>query len=132
MTIPAWFDVIQRSQQAGFAPGIAKWLRELDAIYLYGTIGAEAVLLRDGTVRQWRAENWTESDELTESVAVGLDRIMAIKLASRQNPQLEDLLPTRAADVPDCALCSGSGHMPQIEGVVCSACGGLGWVPSAI
>ena len=58
-----WFDELQRSQLAKYTmqgDSRAAWLREMGAVYLYGTIGHEAVLLRDGSVRLWSADQWPD------------------------------------------------------------------------
>ena len=130
-----WFDDLRRSQLADFEavnPGMAAWLRELGALYLYGTIGSEAVLQPDGTVRIWRADGWPESDALTEREATPMERIGSLVLGARRHAELRELLPVRPAETPDCATCAGTGEHPHASGVLCSACEGLGWIPQAI
>ena len=130
-----WFDELRRAQLAGLEPvnpEMAAWLRELGALYLYGTIGSEAVLLPDGRVRIWNADQWPESDAYTERDATPLERIGSIVLGARRLPQLRALLPERPAGTPDCACCAGTGDYPHAKGILCPTCEGLGWVPPAI
>jgi hypothetical protein len=127
-----WFDDVQRANLAALAkvnPHMATKLRAMDGLYLYGTIGSEAALLRDGTVRVWSADQWPESEEYTERDATATERTAAIVLGSKKWPQLRELLPERVPETPDCARCGGTG---DFHGIVCPECGGLGWVASAI
>ena len=130
-----WFDRVRHQQLVALerdSPGTAAWLRERGAIYLYGTIGSEAVLLPDGRVRIWYADQWPESEEYTERDASPKERIGALVLGARRHPELHELLPERPDGAPNCATCAGTGDFPPAPAILCPACEGLGWVASAI
>ena len=130
-----WFDDLQRTQLAkmdSINPGIAAVVRQHDAIYLYGTIGSEAVLLRDGQVRIWSADDWPASEEYTERMATASERIASLVLGARKYAQLRELLPARPDDAPACTRCRGVGFLLGPDGVVCPDCSGLGWRERAI
>src|SRR5262245_11352006 len=96
-----WFDELQRNQLRTFAArgdSRATWLRELDAVYLYGTIGHEAVLARDGSVPIWSADRWPDSEEVTEHPASSIERIAALVLGAEQYPIVAQLLPAKPAN----------------------------------
>jgi hypothetical protein len=127
------FDSIRRAQLAALEtsnPQMAEWLRGIDAVYLYGSIGTEAALFRDETVRFWVTENWDVCTETVEREGTPLERIGAIVLGSRRIPELRELLPVRPDGTPDCARCNGGGEI--FGGVLCPACGGLGWEPKLV
>ena len=129
-----WFDAIQLTQLATFDrinPPVAAWLRESDGIYLYGTIGSEALLLRTGAVRISRADQWPESDVQTERDATVDERIASLVLGAEKWPQIAELLPLRPADATNCRECRGAGMIPRPGGVICFTCHGLRWVPSS-
>jgi hypothetical protein len=130
-----WFDELRRAQLEELEPvnpQMAAWLRELGALYLYGTIGSEAVLLPDGRMRIWNADRWPESGAYTERDARPLERIGSLVLGARKRPQLRELLPTRPPGTPDCLECGGTGDWRVGKGILCPTCEGLGWVPPAI
>jgi hypothetical protein len=130
-----WFRELQQAQLSHFSrsnPGTASWIGELDAVYLYGTIGSEAVLLPDGRVRVWYAERWPESEEYTERDATSDERVAALVIGARRWPQLARLLPARANDAVSCHHCGGVGEIPARDGVICPSCHGLGWTAPAI
>jgi hypothetical protein len=130
-----WFTELQRAQLAALDainPAPAKLVRAHDAVYLYGTIGSEAVLLRDGEVRLWWSENWPASEEYSERLAAPRERTASIALGARKYPQLLELLPTRPIDAPACATCGGAGFVGGGDGIVCPTCDGLGSVPAVI
>lgn len=130
-----WFDDLRRAQLVDLEPTnprMAAWLRGMGALYLYGSIGSEAVLLPDGTVRVWWADTWSESDGYTEREATPTERVGSLVLGARRYPELRELLPPRPPDTPDCAECGGVGEYPYAKGVLCPKCQGLGWVPPAI
>src|SRR3954470_18356354 len=120
-----WFAELQRAQLAALDainPASAQLVRARDAVYLYGTIGSEAVLLRNGEVRVWWAESWPTSEEYSERVGAPRERIAAIALGARHYPQLRDLLPTRPSGAPACAACGGAGFVGGGDGIVCPTC----------
>jgi hypothetical protein len=129
-----WFDDLQLAQLLKLErinPTAAEWLREVDAVYLYGSIGVEAVLKRDGTVRL-RLEEWPDLRPHTERVATPAERLEAIALGAMEFPQLKELLPVRPTDAPDCPACGGSGEYSLAKGVLCPQCAGAGWVAATI
>jgi hypothetical protein len=128
-----WFRELQAAQQAEYRdwlPDRAAWLRELDAVYLYGTIGSQAVLLADGTVRLWVAEQWPDSEVETGRDAAPEERIGALVIGAEKYPVLRELLPLRPPDATTCSICAGSGYLSGTT-VICTECSGLGWVSRA-
>ena len=127
-----WFDELQRFQLNKFAAqgdARANWLREIDAVYLYATIGHEAVLARDGSVRIWSADRWPDSHDVTEHLASSTERIGALVLGAKHYPVVAQLLPAKPATAAACERCRGSGRI--VDSIVCPDCGGLGWVTPA-
>jgi hypothetical protein len=130
-----WFDDLQRAQLAQLEEinlGSAALVRQNDAVYLFGTIGSEAVLLRDGRVRIWSADEWPDSEEYSERIATPTERIESLVLGAERYPQLQELLPQRPDDARDCTRCGGAGRLSADSGVLCPTCHGLGWQPPAI
>ncbi len=131
-----WLVRIRNEQLATFDrinQPMAEWLRAVDGLYLFGTIGMEAVLRADGAVWVSRADRWPESDEHTWRPATDLERYGALVIASRRHAELAQLLPPQPPDAPACARCTGSGFLfgDDQTGVLCPDCGGLGWVVQA-
>ena len=124
-----WFDRVQHDNLEALAEvnsWMASRLRELDGLYLFGTIGMEAALLRDGTVRVWSADSWFHSEEYTERAATPEEHIAAIVFGSENWPELRELLPLRPATARTCSVCAGVARAKQ--GLICPNCQGLGWV----
>jgi hypothetical protein len=109
-------------------PARAAELRELNALYLFGTLGMEAVMRADGTVLVAVDEHWGEPDapEPVWREATANERTLSIKVASERWPDLATLLPTRSATARDCEVCSGVGTI--IDRIYCRACGAMGWI----
>ena len=128
-----WFDNLQLTQLIKLDrinPAVASWLREVDAVYLYGSIAIEAALGRDGTVRL-RLEEWPNLRPYSERDATPTESLEAIALGALEFPQLKELLPTRPPDAGDCPACGGSGEYVHAKGVLCPQCAGLGWIEAA-
>src|SRR5262249_10530853 len=85
--------------------------------------------------------------EMQEGPAPWPFSLIAKTEAARLYPSLSEILPKRPSDVPDCAVCRGSGHLgfitkdtPGVVGyiahppdpVICNECYGLGWVAQPI
>jgi len=109
-------------------PALAAELRELDAVYLFGTLGMEAVMRADGTVLVAVDEHWGESDapEPAWREATPNERTLSIKVASERWPELAALLPLRPASARACGVCAGVGAIG--DKAYCSTCGAMGWV----
>lgn len=95
---------------------------------LFGTIGAEAYLRPDGSVRiyhdfgEGREEwGWKEASDI--------ERMQAIVIASERHPELRRLIPIRPDQAVNCDPCHGSGYLWQ--SIHCGHCGGLGWLRDA-
>jgi hypothetical protein len=128
-----WFSAVQRANLEALSrvnPHMAAELRALDGLYLFGTIGSEAALLRDGSVQMWVAESWPTSETYTQRRASPEERIGALVLGAEKWPELKALLPTRAPDASSCERCSGGGRVKSR--VLCPDCSGLGFIARAI
>ena len=102
-------------------------LREMDALYLFGTIGMEAVMRSDGAVLVSVDEHWGEPNAPLPGwrEATGTERTLSLTVASERWPELAELLPRRPVDARDCATCEGRGTI--VPKLYCSECGALGW-----
>lgn len=107
------------------------WLRALDALYLFGTIGTEAILRGNGEVWVRPDEQWDDPDapEPEWRPADEHERTVSLVIASERMPEVRSLLPTRPTNALSCPRCSGSGRF--ISNVICPDCDGLGWITSA-
>lgn len=108
----------------------SRWLREMDALYLFGTIGTEAILRGNGEVWVRPDEHGGQPDapEPQWRPADTHERYASLVIAAEKMPEIRSLLPTRVADAVDCTLCTGSGWV--VGKVVCPHCDGLGWILS--
>jgi hypothetical protein len=117
-------------------PKSADWLREAGGMLLYGSIGSEAYLRPDGTVWYYSAVDWVnDPDKYVWHQGHGNERWAALVLGSRRIPELEELLPVRPPDTPNCARCDGRGEIfvsrqsdGRDRGIICPDCGALGWI----
>jgi hypothetical protein len=115
-------------------PQLAALLRSLDAIYLFGTFGFEAVMRPDGSVLVSVDEHWGEPDapEPPWRPATREERLLSIAVASERWPEIASLLPQRPADARTCPACHGQGTVPLAPPrIFCNVCGALGWLPDA-
>ena len=127
----AWYYRLREQQwraQESDQPERAGSLRALDALYLFGTIGIEAILRADGQVWVLPDDHW---DDPTAPVpewrpADERERTSALVIASKRMPELRQLLPERPSNATECPRCSGTGYF--VEGIVCPDCGALGWL----
>ena len=129
------FDDLQRASLAWLRPlnpSMAEAVVAVDGAYLYGTIGTEAALLRDGSVHLWVAEQWPESEDYTGREATPEERLAALVLGAERWPQLRSLLPPRPPEASDCVTCGAQGLIRNPGGVICPQWHGLGWVEPAI
>jgi hypothetical protein len=125
-----WFNQRQAEQLDAYErinPSIARLLREQNALYLFGTLGMEAILQSDGTV----LVSLEDSGDAAASappwrVATERERRAAFVIGRKRIPEVEPLLPDRAAGAVDCKVCRGTGLM--VQDIVCMDCGGMGWV----
>jgi hypothetical protein len=129
-----WFEARRAQQLSDYDrdnPAIAELLRRLDALYLFGTIGMEAVLRSDGTVLVAVDPSWDQPGALPPRwrPATEHERTASFVIAKKRIPELAELLPSRPSGAVDCAQCKGTGQI--IHGVVCMDCGALGWVAPA-
>jgi len=128
----SWYYRLREQQwrtQEREQPERAGWLRALDALYLFGTIGIEAVLRSDGEVWVLPDDHWDDpsAPEPEWRRAEDKERTSALVIASKRMPELRALLPARPANSLDCPRCAGTGYF--YEGIVCPDCGALGWFP---
>jgi hypothetical protein len=131
--------------------GLERAADELGALPLVDTWGARYAI--DPAGRVW-CIFWAEEGTVPRRPEVVTDArswVWALCEGTRKYPELQQLLPTRPFGVPDCPDCNGVGiwsefqqlgaHPPgKLSGslrrlaegdpVLCSRCGGLGWVYS--
>jgi hypothetical protein len=71
-------------------------------------------------------------DHATLEVALESDlfwRIVAWVSAVERVPELQELLPVRPRERPNCSACEGTGRIPSAaRSVLCGTCSGLGWI----
>jgi len=136
--LPAWID---RQIEVGAAPrAVVPPAARDGAMYLYGSAGVETALTATGEV--YVGEYDIEAfDSAARSIrwrlAQRLERLGFIVLGARRFAELRALLPVRTADATPCPACRATGDWHvfsadrkeslRIRGVICSACGGLGW-----
>jgi hypothetical protein len=104
------------------------WLRDLDALYLFGTIGTEAILRGNGEVWVRPDEHWDNPNATKPEwrPADKHERNASLVIAGARMPELRSLLPIRPSNAFDCMRCSCSGEI--WGGVICPDCDGLGWI----
>jgi len=117
-----WRDCDERPSKDG------GWLRDFDALYLFGTIGTEAILRGNGQVWVRPDEHWDDANAAVAEwrPADEHERRASLVIASERMPELRSMLPTRPPNAVGCTRCSGSGWF--IGKVVCPDCDGLGWI----
>jgi hypothetical protein len=129
-----WFDDLRSRQIKAYRAnnnGIADWIDGSGGLYLFGTIGLDAILMSDGTVMLYNHVEWDEGDgHETRHIAPEEERIAALVIGARRMPILATLLPRRPDVAPDCAFCSGTGVWSP-SGIICPKCSGLGWARAA-
>jgi hypothetical protein len=128
----AWLPQAIERQRLGLRdnPRLVAWLASVDALYLYGSIGIDAVLRLDGTVWVDRCDSWPESDVSTWRLGTQEERIGSLLIAKHRLPEVAALLPARPSSAFDCPTCSGGGYLhasPTNRGLLCPYCWGLGW-----
>ena len=129
--MPLWYYQLRDQQWREHderAKGSPNWLRELDALYLFGTLGQEAILRGNGAV-------WVRIDDMWEDEVSGVnewrpaeegERHASLVIASKRMPEVRSLLPSRPMNAMDCARCSATGWV--LDQVICPDCDGLGWL----
>jgi len=132
--MPPWFERRRAQQLADYDRDnrkMAEEMRRLGALYLFGTIGLEAVLKSDGTVFVAVDDAWDEPDRPPPPwrPATERERTASLVIARKRIPEVGELLPRRPAGATTCATCKGTGHI--VEEVVCMDCGAMGWVAPA-
>lgn len=115
-----------------------------EAMYVYGSIGVDAALTPTGEI--WIGEYDFDTVEGTAATctwrrADPLERLGYIVIAARHFAALRDLLPVRPADATGCPACRATGDWHlfsadrkeslRIRGMICKACGGVGWTAAA-
>lgn len=129
-----WYDRRRTEQLLAFdktAPALAGLLRELNALYLFGTLGFEAIMRPDGSVLVAADEHWGEPNAPSPPwrMATERERTLSIVAARDHWPEVAGLLPDRPSGVKECPECQGRGAIPiQQTSILCSSCGALGWI----
>ncbi|HVY40079.1 MAG TPA: hypothetical protein VHM31_19200 [Polyangia bacterium] len=115
-----------------------------EAMYVYGSIGVDAALTAAGDI--WVGEYDFDTVEGTAASctwrrAAPLERLGFLVIAARRFAALRGLLPGRPADATGCPACRATGDWHlfsadrkeslRIRGMICKACGGMGWTEPA-
>lgn len=139
--LAAW---IAEQLRSGVARGTTLHGVSGEAMYVYGSIGVDAALTATGDI--WVSEYDFDTVEGTAATctwrrAAPLERLGFIVIAARRFAALRDLLPARPADAAGCSACRATGDWHlfsadrkeslRIRGMICKACGGMGWTPPA-
>jgi hypothetical protein len=100
------------------------------ALFVGGGLGCGAYISPMGDL-------YFELDDLDEDSTPTQDRsrrgqITALVLGVKHHPLLAELLPSRGDDAAPCGPCRGSGFVPDIPGVLCQTCRGLGWTSPTV
>jgi hypothetical protein len=118
-------------QEEHYPYEIYSYLKKINAIQLFTTLGIDIYLTFDGQVLVARYEE----DEIEPRNAKNLAEVaMAIILGAEERKFLEllTLLPERPKTAVDCEICDNkSGWIqphPTIGPFICETCGGLGWL----
>lgn len=95
---------------------------DIDAFYIYGSIGIDAYLRRDGVVLIGEYDLMDDAPPRLRE-APTLEAISILVAAAEATPQLRELLPNRPDCSPDCELCRGTGWLtvPEQLGLVAAA-----------
>ncbi|MCE9560773.1 MAG: hypothetical protein K8U57_01835 [Planctomycetes bacterium] len=98
--------------------------RRFVGFVLWGGPGGCDIIDADGEV--WSSCAWSGT---TEHVPDGPRKVGAVAIAADREPGLALWLPQRPPSASDCGVCGGVGSWPQMNGVQCPECVGLGWLP---
>jgi hypothetical protein len=109
---------------------IYAYLKKINAIQLFTTLGIDIYLTFDGRVLVAKYEE--EEIEPREAKTFA-EVAMAIILGAerRKFPELLTLLPEHSESAIDCETCDKSGWLhiiPNHNPFICEKCGGLGWL----
>lgn len=138
---PAWLGPwISEQLRAGAGRPAALTGARGEAIYVYGSIGADAALTSSGEL--WVGDYDLDSadgagSQVTWRRADGVERLGFLVIAARQFGALRALLPERPAHAADCPSCRATGDRHvfsadrkeslRIRPMICWDCGGMGW-----
>ncbi|AMV23875.1 hypothetical protein VT84_05640 [Gemmata sp. SH-PL17] len=132
MEIPAWArERITREAKAYLSQPTARHndlldrvVRELVALPVYADMGGTLLVAADGEV--YCLDH--DSIEVRREHDPGW-QLLARTAVAEIAPELRVLLPDRPPSAPDCAVCSGSGHIQATptHRCWCGTCWGLGW-----
>jgi hypothetical protein len=123
-----WFDRVRDAQWRRLDdvnPSLGRFLREQRALYLFGTLDMEAILLSDGRVKVALDDSAGRDDVPVWRDATERERTLSLVIAAERIPELKSLLPQRPDHARDCAVCGGLGYIAPK--VACSDCGAMGW-----
>jgi len=115
-------------------PDAAERLCSKEGLPLWGSIGFDAFLARDGAI-------WSEREDGVRQRVTGPERLTHLLIAAERRPELQGLLPIRPPAARTCARCSGQGTLELASAVgevylvmntqplrfYCPACGGIGF-----
>jgi hypothetical protein len=101
----------------------------LNGYMLTGGPSGACYLDADGNVwnKWWSLD--ASQDGAIELVPDGPLKVGLVAIGAWHVPDLAAWLPSRPNDATNCALCQGSGWLPQLQSrVQCFECHGLGWI----
>lgn len=105
--------------------------QHLGALPIYADLGGYILLRPDGELL------FVDIDQDPQDVRVMTTsieprwRTLALVVGSEKYPELRELLPVRPNGAQDCRTCGGRGRVdptPEVRGLWCGECHGLGWV----
>lgn len=132
-------DELETIIRITLGPAAVDRLRAPQGLQLWGTIGLDVFLDREGSV-------WAEEEGAPRRRVVGVEVLTHLLLASETSPGLGALLPARPEEALECARCAGVGThllsatrtnepvylaMSKPLRFYCPDCGGVGYLVAA-
>jgi hypothetical protein len=105
--------------------------RRLQAYHIWGTIGLDFFLTREGSILRFTPGKVPDEDEGTvEKLEQEVEVNAALTAATPYIPELGELLPKRPSTAIDCPICHGAGNTGIY--IICERCSSVGWIDDRI